>query len=107
MSLIETVIEGTIQPDGTLVLDEKLNLPAGRATIVVRSAVTEARPLDAEFFRMMDDIWARQKARGFVPRSVEEVEGERQRMRDESAEEIEAAVRLHEEGRRLRGQETP
>jgi hypothetical protein len=38
MSRIEAVIEGTIQPDGTLLLDEKPNLPAGRVTVVLRLA---------------------------------------------------------------------
>jgi hypothetical protein len=36
MSLTETVIEGTIQPDGTLVLDEKPNLPAGHVQVIVQ-----------------------------------------------------------------------
>ena len=36
MSLIETVIEGTLQADGTLVLDENPNLPPGRVTVLLR-----------------------------------------------------------------------
>ncbi len=37
MSLTETMIDGTIQSDGTLVLDEKPNLPAGRVKVTVQS----------------------------------------------------------------------
>ncbi len=36
MSLTETVIEGTIQPDGTLVLDQKPNLSPGRVRVIVK-----------------------------------------------------------------------
>ncbi len=36
MNFMETVIGGTIQPDGTLVLDEKPSLPPGRVHVVVR-----------------------------------------------------------------------
>jgi len=37
MSLTETVLEGTIQPDGTLVLDEPTRLPAGRVQVIVQA----------------------------------------------------------------------
>jgi hypothetical protein len=33
----EIVIEGTIRPDGTLVLDEPAKLPAGRVRVIVQS----------------------------------------------------------------------
>jgi hypothetical protein len=36
MGLTETVIEGTLKADGTLELDEKPDLPAGRVTVVLR-----------------------------------------------------------------------
>ena len=36
MSLTETVIEGTLKPDGTLELDVKPNLPPGRVKILLR-----------------------------------------------------------------------
>ena len=37
MSLTETVVEGTLKPDGTLELDERPNLPAGRVRVTVRT----------------------------------------------------------------------
>ena len=37
MSLTETVIEGTLKPDGTLELDQKPNLPAGRVKVSVQT----------------------------------------------------------------------
>lgn len=100
MSLTETVIEGTLQPDGTLVLDEKPNLPPGRVTVIVQSVPT--LPAGDPFWDMMQSIWAGQKARGHVPRSVEEVETERREMRESWDERQQAIERLQEESRRLR-----
>ena len=88
MSLTETVIDGTIQPDGTLVLDEKLALPPGRVRVIVE-AVPEL-PQGDPFWDTMKSIWAGQKARGYVPRSVEEVEAERRETREQSARRQEA-----------------
>jgi hypothetical protein len=96
MSLIETVVEGTLKPDGTLELDEKPNLPSGRVTVVLRQQIETKtpQPLGDEFFQHMEQIWSGQKARGFIPRSVEEVENERRMLRDESEVEIREAIRI-------------
>lgn len=58
MSLIETVIEGTLKPDGTLELDAKPNLPAGRVKVVLRQETKVARPAETPFWRRMQEIWA-------------------------------------------------
>ena len=104
MSLQEVIIDGTIQVDGTLVLDEPTKLPAGRVRVVLRPEAESKppHPLGADFFQMMEGIWAGQKARGHVPRSVGEVEAERQALREEMDDEIEAAIRLQEDCRRGR-----
>ena len=39
MSPTETVIEGTLKPDGTLELDQKPNLPPGRVLVVLRQEI--------------------------------------------------------------------
>lgn len=62
MSLTETVLEGTIQPDGTLVLDEKPNLPAGRVTVVLRQESGVVFPKDDPFWQRMQAIWSISKA---------------------------------------------
>ncbi len=103
MSLNETVIVGTIQPDGTLVLDEPTKLPAGRVQVIVQ-ALPEL-PEGDPFWDMMRSIWAGQKARGHVPRSAEEVEAERRETRDGWEERQQAIERLQEESRRLREQQ--
>ena len=106
MSPTEAVIEGTIQPDGSLVLDEPTKLPAGRVTVVLRqeAEVKPSQLLWDAHFRVMEEIRADQRARGHVPRSVEEVEAERRALRTEMDDEIETAIRLQEECRRRRKQ---
>jgi hypothetical protein len=59
------------------------------------------------FFRLIDEIWTAQKARSFVPRTAEEVEAEHQQLQAEAEEEIEGAIRLQEESRKLRSQADP
>ena len=75
MSLTEVVIEGTLGPDGTLQLDEKPNLPAGRVQVIVQ--VLPELPDGDPFWDMMNSIWAGQRKRAHVARSAEEVEAER------------------------------
>lgn len=102
MKLTETVLEGTIESDGTLVLDEPTRLPAGRVQVIVQ-ALPEL-PDGDPFWDMMRSIWAGQKARGHVPRSAEEVEAERRETREMWEERQQAIERLQEESRRLREQ---
>jgi hypothetical protein len=54
---------------------------------------------------MMKSIWGAQKARGHVPRSVEDVEAERRELREGWARRQEAIERLQAESRRLRGRQ--
>lgn len=62
MSQTEVVIEGTLQADGTLVLDEKPNLPPGRVRVVLRQEESIEVPADDPFWQRMQAIWA-------IPRS--------------------------------------
>jgi hypothetical protein len=103
MSLSEVVVAGTLKPDGTLELDQKPNLAPGRVQVIVQ-ALPEL-PDGDPFWDMMKSIWGEQKARGHVPRSVEEVEAERHEMREGWARRQQAIERLQEEARRLRGQQ--
>jgi hypothetical protein len=104
MSLSEELIDGMLKPDGTLELHEKPTLRPGRVTVVLRQGADaqSLRPLDNTFFQLMEEIWAGQRARGHVPRSEEEVEAQRRRWRQESQDEIDEAIKLQEESRRLR-----
>jgi hypothetical protein len=100
MGRVSTVVQGTLKPDGTLELDEKINLPPGRVQVLVLQPV----PTDPKdpFWERMEAIWAAQKASGYVPRSAEEIEAERRKMREESEEEMREIERIHEECQRAR-----
>jgi hypothetical protein len=100
MSTPIAVVEGTIRPDGTLELLEKVNLPAGKVQVTL-VPVPELSPADP-FWRLMQGIWAGQKARGHVPRSAEDVEAERRAVRDEWDERMARISRIQQEAERLR-----
>jgi len=104
MSVTETVIEGTLKPDGTLELDQKPNLSPGRVT--VRVLPLAVLPEGDPFFDMLKGIWAVRAQAGLTPRTVEEVEAQRRQLRDDSEQEILEGGRLQEESRRLREQAT-
>lgn len=106
MSTGEVELAGTLRADGTVQLDQIPHFAPGRVTVVLRYEANTAQclPLSDVFFGLMDEIWAGQKARGFVPRPVEDVEAEHQRLQAEAECEIEGAIRLQEESRRLRTQ---
>jgi hypothetical protein len=73
------VVQGTVKPDGTLELDGKIPMPAGRVLVTIQPAMQ--LPADDPFWQIMQGIWAEQRARGHVPRSAEEVEAERKARR--------------------------
>jgi hypothetical protein len=95
----ETVIEGTIQPDGSLVLDEKPNLPAGRVTVVLRRMVEDAAPNDDPFWQRMQSMWAIQPSAGGEHDGGESSLAEVRRSREEWHEHQEAIERLQDECR--------
>ncbi len=99
MNLSEVIIEGTLKPDGTLELDKKPNLKPGRVQVILQTLpeLPDADP----FWKVMKSIWSEQKARGHVPRSVDEVEAETRAMREGWGRRQEAIERLQDEARRL------
>ena len=102
MSLEEAIVAGKLEPDGTLVLDQKPNLPPGRVTVVLRQEAEVVLPKDDPFWQRMQAMWDAQKACGYVPRSVEEIETQQRQMRDGWAERQEAIERLQAEARLAR-----
>jgi hypothetical protein len=103
MSQPQSVFEGKIEPDGTLVLDQPTKLPAGRVQVIVQPLAD--LPKGDPFWDMLTSIWAGQKARGHTPRSAEEVEAERRETRESWDERQQSIERLQEESRRLREQQ--
>jgi hypothetical protein len=99
MSQTAIVVRGIVRADGTLELAEKLSVPAGRVQVVIQPLADVST---GTFMERMEAIWAGQRARGHVPRSVEQIESERRAFREEMDEEIQQAIRLQEECRSSR-----
>jgi len=97
---------GTVRPDGSLALDEKVGLPAGRVHVTVRTCHESEKPDLVRLGVLMERVWANQKARGHVPRSREEIDAEMNKLREEADEEMHAVERLHE-GCQSAGEQSP
>jgi hypothetical protein len=72
MSVTETVIEGTLKPDGTLELDQKLSLSPGRVQVTVKSLLSPTAR-HRGLVDVIDEIRRDQLARGYLGRTAEEV----------------------------------
>jgi len=99
MNFTETILGGTIQADGTLVLDEKPSLPPGRVHVVVRPEVDrnqEVTTLSQDYLQTMKAIRTSQLARGHHSRNMAEIAAEQAELSAEMDKEIEEAVQLQE-----------
>ena len=101
MSAMGIVVEGRVRPDGTLEVAEKVNLPAGPVHVIVQPVDQLVQP--DRFWKMMESIWADQRANGRPPRTGEEIDAEIASIRDEAEEEMQAVERLQEELCKARG----
>jgi hypothetical protein len=94
-------IQGTLREDGTLVLDEKPNLPPGRVKVTVQLA-TPVEGDANDVIAVLKRIHAAQALRGYVPRSAEEIDADLATMRDDGErgqliEQIQENCRKHRE----------
>jgi hypothetical protein len=96
------VVEGTVQPDGTLEVTQKVDLPAGRVHVTVQPVVVPVQP--DRFWKMMESIWTAQRASGRIPRTREEIDADLDALRNEAEDEMQAIESLQEECRRSREQ---
>ena len=102
MNVATVVVDGRVQPDGTLEVTEKVDLPAGRVHVTIQPV---AEPVDPDrFWTMMESIWTAQAASGATPRTRGEIDAEIAAMRNESEAEMQAVERLQDECRRAREQ---
>jgi hypothetical protein len=95
---------GTLRPDGTLVLDDKPNLPPGRVKVFVEPVPDLTH---TEVWQVLERIWAGQRARGHVPRTRAQIDAELQAAREEDEERMQALERIHEECSQARQQRSP
>ncbi len=94
-------IQGTLREDGTLVLDQKPNLPPGRVKVTVEPVPDYKQ---TEIWQFFERLWAEQRARGHVPRTREEIDAELEAARQEDEERMRGLERIHEECERRRQQ---
>src|SRR5947199_9515119 len=92
-------LQGTLREDGTLVLDDKPNLPPGRVKVTVEP-VPDLTQTDV--WQVLERIWAGQRARGHIPRSREEIDAELEASRQEDEERMQALERIHQECQQAR-----
>ena len=102
MTVATSVVEGIVNPDGTLELTRKLNLPAGRVKVTVQTLREDSQP--DRFWKMMESIWTDRRTAGRPARTREMIDAEIDALRREAEEEIEAVKRLQDECRRAREQ---
>lgn len=72
MNPIEATVQGTLQPDGTLVLDTNPELPPGRVTVVLRQETKGVVPQE-DWWQHLQRIRAEREASGYPFMNDEEV----------------------------------
>jgi hypothetical protein len=87
-------LQGTLREDGTLVLDDKPNLPPGRVKVTIEP-VPELTSTDV--WQVLERIWAGQRTRRHVPRTREQIDAELEAARQEDEERLQGLERIHEE----------
>jgi hypothetical protein len=100
MNPTQVILEGMLQPDGTLVLDRKPELPPGRVQVTLQ--VLPASRRHEPLWQVAQSIREELKASGHVPRSKEEIDAAHRALNRGMENEIAEAIRLQEESRRLR-----
>jgi hypothetical protein len=81
MSSGTAIVEGTLNPDGSVQLDQMPNMTPGRVKVILQpaSAITSPQRGLAE---VIDEIRQGQQARGFQGRSAEEIDAARREGED-------------------------
>ncbi len=65
MKMNEIVVQGTLDADGTLRLDENPRLPAGRVTVVLRQEADVTTPAHEGWWPYMQRVRAEREAAGY------------------------------------------
>ena len=73
MNPAQVVVEGTLRPDGTLEVNERLDLPPGRVRVTVET-IPESLSALGTIGEVLDRIHQGQAARGVVGRTRDEID---------------------------------
>jgi hypothetical protein len=84
-------VQGTLREDGTLVLDDKPNLPPGRVKVIVEPLPDLTQ---TDVWQVLERFWAGQRGRGHVPRTREQIDAELEAARQEDEERMQALERI-------------
>jgi hypothetical protein len=103
MATTPVEVQGTLQADGTLVLDEKPSLAPGRVRVTLQPVLDYTQ---TPIWQVLEKIHAELRASGHVPRSKEEIDAEIAAARQEDEERMLAIERLQEESWRERQQQS-
>jgi hypothetical protein len=82
MSQIEVVVQGTLNPDGTLELDQKPSLSPGRVTVVLRQKFQPITPKE-DWFQYLQRIRSEREAAGYHFMNETEMDAHIQWLREE------------------------
>jgi hypothetical protein len=82
-------IEGTLQPNGKLILDEKPTMPPGRVHAALQAI---ANGTDPDVLTVLQSIRAAQSARGHASRTREEIDADIDAMRGEDESSVTAIL---------------
>ena len=94
MNLQQVIVHGQIRPDGTLEVQEKVNLPPGPVSVTVQAAPAAPRK---KTLQVLEEIWSEREALGMTGRSKEAIDAEIDTMRDEDEDRMR---QIEELGRR-------
>lgn len=90
------VVHGILKPDGTLELQQPVNLPPGHVQVTVQKLpIAATSPEDV--WAALDRIWAAQEVRGDVPRTGDEIDAEVRSVRDQAEERFSEIEWVHSE----------
>lgn len=92
MSVHSITVTGTLNPDGTLALDERVKLPPGR--VRVRVETTHGPHNAAEFLAAMERVWAIRRGSTCPPRSAADIDADIDALRAEFDQRMSELERL-------------
>jgi hypothetical protein len=94
------VLHGHIRPDGTLQVEEKVNLPPGPVSVTIQTMTTATRK---PTLQVLEEIWANRAAEGIIGRAAEEIDAEINAMRDEDEERMRSVESILQQRPNKRG----
>jgi hypothetical protein len=105
MNETPNIVRGVLKPDGTLELDERPSLPAGRVEVTI-SLLEE--PVRSEgYWPYLQRVRAERESAGHKFRTKEEIDAEIEDLRDWDGKIDEVHRQIEAERRRIEGEECP